>query len=757
MNYRFPKTLCRRALCLLLVICILPISCFAAEALPENYTQAEGSFCLAEDSRFYFAAAEAPTGRAAETLSLLSGEYAACGFPTQSPMDILWGPEDGAEAGDILLILKEGMEAQSYTVHVDPTGARITASDLTGLLYGGRMLLKLFLSQGNNEIPACALSDTPDTKERTLMLDCARKYWSVEWIENLIAQLSWQGYNALQLHLAEDQGIRTDIWSEGADKNGNDFSWLIGYDQNWNSDYPDPNADRYYTAEDMRRIAVCAEKYHIQLIADYDVPPHCDVMTRRYENYVAEHPDYSFCYNGVTYSEAGMTVNGELQPYDRYTYPNADFYHIRVGSTRQTVDVTNPVARAFSLAVVQAYADFFRDLGCTAFNLGCDELSLSDSDGWTDYAQRHVSGGSSSYDTLIDYVNEVSALLKSEGYTSIRAFNDVLYDKRIHIELDPDIELLVWSLSDSGLVEDYLQDGRGLYNCIQNYCYYVLRVNSQGDARSEDNYWWSFHHSTGELIYNQWDPSRMYNYDVQGVPVAGENLLGGYFLIWGDFGGYRTEEEVWYGDGEDGMFNLIDRLWANSAKMLRWDLNESMDYERFAAVTEKIRYFPGYTHCSEPLTQLPSGMFLQATDRSGLEALLDERVTNELGLYTAESYAVYEEAYAVAEAVCADPAAGQGELDQAAGALRLACQGLTYRMARVNIQIVDQDSGEFVDLIFLEEGFGQFFLTKVPSYEGYAVASVQGNAVYIPVEEGGMLWGMVETGATVRLFVEKQP
>ena len=52
----------------------------------------------------------------------------------------------------------------------------------------------------------------------------------------------------------------------------------------------------------MRRIAATAEKYHIQLIVDYDVPPHCDVMTRRYENFVAENPNYSFTYDGVHFT-----------------------------------------------------------------------------------------------------------------------------------------------------------------------------------------------------------------------------------------------------------------------------------------------------------------------------------------------------------------------------------------------------------------------------------------------------------------------
>ena len=747
----------RRMLCLVLVLAMLPLSAFAVEELPEDSATGEDSFTLSAGSWFHFVTSEEPVGETLQVLELISSEFAAAHVPTEQPLDLLWGAEPPEMTGEILLILKEGFMPEGYSLSADESGARITASDLTGLLYGARMLLKCFISAGKNEIPACSMSDAPDTAERTLMLDMGRKYWSVEWIENLIAQLSWMGYNGLQLHLAEDQGIRSDIWSEGADKNGNDFSWLIGYDQNWNRDYPDPNADCFYTAEDLRRIVACAEKYRIRIIADYDVPPHCDVMTRRYENYVAQNPDYSFTYDGVTYGAHGMTVDGKFYGYDYGAYPNCDFFSIRVDSTRQTVDVTNPVARAFSLAVVQAYGDFFAELGCTAFNLGCDELSLSDSDGWAEYAWEHIpGGGSSSYDALIDYVNEVSAMLKSEGYTSIRAFNDVLYDERIHIELDPDIELLVWSLSDDALVEEYLRDGRGLYNCIQNYCYYVLRVNSQGDARSDSNYWWSFHHSTAELLYDEWDPTRMYNYDAQGTSVAGEMLLGGYFLIWGDFGGYRTEAEVWYGEGETGEYNLIDRLWANSAKMLRWDLDESMDYETFRRKVEPIRYYPGYISCTEAPGEYPVGMLRRVTDRSALDALLREKRNNDLGLYTVASFESYLLACGEAEKIFFDPRATQEQLDTAAEALQIAVQELQYRTERVNIQVIDQSSGAFVDLIFLEEGFGKFFLCHIPAYADYKVVSVVGNVKYLPVEAGGILIGMMEYGATVRLFVEKQ-
>ena len=144
---------------------------------------------------------------------------------------------------------------------------------------------------------------------------------------------------------------------------------------------------------------------------------------------------------------------------------------------------------------------------------------------------------------------------------------------------------------------------------------------------------------------------------------------------------------------------------------------------------------------------------VQYTDRSRLESLLAEEIDNSLGLYTEDSFHAYEIARAEAQAVFNDPIAVQLAVDMITETLSTARQALSYRIARVNIQVVDQDSGEFVDLIFLEEGFGSFFLTELPSYAGYSVTAVRGNATYVSTESGGLLYGMAEWGATIRIFV----
>ncbi len=730
-------------LCFSLLLTLLPPRAAAvAETVTELYTEGEGVFLLTEQTRLFLIADESPDEEVVQTLRLICAEFAAAGKPSQTPMPIVWGEAQYSQETDILLTLTEDYDKEAYGVSITPRQALISASDATGLLYGARMALKSLIADGGDALSACTYAAVPDTRERVLMLDCARKYWSVAWIKNLLHEMSWMGYNALQLHLAEDQGIRSNIWSDGVDCNGNDFSFLIGYDSNWNTDYPDPNAEKHYSADDLRQIASCAKQMHIEIIPDYDVPSHCDVLTSRYEDYVSAHPDFTFRYNEITYGAGGMEQDGAKIPYGE----NADFYSIRVDSTRATVDVTNPVGRAFSLAVVESYADFFRKLGCTKFHIGFDELNVSETDGWGDYADAYITGGWTRWDTAADFANETAKLLTERGYTSVRAFNDVLCGDSVHIALRPEIELCIWDPDDAAEIGRHLASGRVLHNCLQNYCYYVLRTGGSGDARDAENYWWSFHHSTPRDIFNEWTPGRMYPYDEDGAPLAKNEVGGGSFLIWGDFGGWRTEQEVWDGDG-NGLYNLIDRMWSNSAKMLDWELNERCSFEDFCSIRSSIRFFPGYTDCTtEPvLPEPPEPIRLPAADHGALLQLLkDTRCSDRDGVYVPEQYAAFDQAYQAAWAVNGNVFAAQEEVDAAAERLRAAAENLHFRDARVTIPIKTET--ETISAILSDGFFGHFFIEALPEGE---ILRIDGSAAAV----NGMLIGIApdETAVAVVL------
>lgn len=562
-------------LCIATLLSLLPTLSSSASnvnyinKLPDSYTAAEGSFTLRSTARLFVVSNGEPGDDLSQTAKLISELLYQAGYPSYTALPMVWGAENCVREGDLVLKLTNGIAEDGYRLEINTDRLTILASDTDGLIYGTNTLIRYFRVNGGCTLSCATISDAPDTPERTLMLDCARKYWSVSWIENLIRQMSWMGYNALELHITEDQGMHMNIWSDGPDCNGNNFSWICGYEvAPWASDAPDPNGGNNYSADQIREIVELANKYHIEVIPSVDVPGHCEYLISRYQSYVASNGKFSFNYGGKTYADSSAPS---------LIYITDSGYDMGDGNGYRnwgTVDITNSYAKNFSLAIIDAYAEFFAELGCTKMNIGCDEIR-----------------GTLSYDTFVSYVNEVCAMLKNRGY-SVRAFNDYLYGSS-SVALDKDLDICLWTPSSNAGVSDYLADGREVYNCLGNYCYYVLRQSPEGqDARDPDNYWWSFHHSTEDRIYNEWNPTRTYLYNASGSATT--SISGGYFLIWGDWAGWNTEDQVWNGIDSSGTYNLIDRMWSNSVKMWNWDQNSALSYSEFASLREALGDFPGY-------------------------------------------------------------------------------------------------------------------------------------------------------------------
>jgi hypothetical protein len=199
-----------------------------------DYFQANSNtLTLNANSRFFLESE--PTGELLQTLQLAQRQFAADGIPTTKPMDIVWGDTRMLRSGDIYITMVENdseIGTEGYKI-VAQNYATVTAEDVDGLLYGLNMLQKHFRNGKSNSIKGFTTYDTPDTKERTAQLDCARKYLTAEYICNFVKEMSWMGYNTLQLHFSEDGGFRADLWDpayyvEGQYMPENDFTWLCG-------------------------------------------------------------------------------------------------------------------------------------------------------------------------------------------------------------------------------------------------------------------------------------------------------------------------------------------------------------------------------------------------------------------------------------------------------------------------------------------------------------------------------------------------
>ena len=665
----------------------------------DSYTEKSGSFTLTSSSRIFVVSESEPAGELLQTATLIQKQFQNSDVFEDNGIDMVWGPESYIRSGDVALKLNASASVGDEGYILDVTDkAIVTAKDMRGLIYGSNMILKCMRYLNSDTISGFTASDTPDTKQRAVMLDTGRKYYTAEWVKNFIRQMSWMGYNAIELHFSEDGGFRADFWDSAYYTDNyspeNDFSWLCGsHVQSWVKDpyRTDPDANKYLTTKEMVEILEVAKEYHIDVIPSFDSPAHMDYITWKFEQNYKSNTSYSFTYDGTTYKANSTKGCINYTGKTGASSPTWPYY--------TTVDITDgTMAKAFVFALYEDIADFFKEYaGSTDFSIGADEVNLSSS-----YSPKWT------YAKFPGYVNELNRMLNAKGYTC-RIFNDFIgsttYNKsgnKAVYSFDDNIEIMYWNSNfdpTSGSTSEavwpaeffwetngtYGDGGRTIYNCIQTNTYYVLRVAADSiatyggmDARNPENRNWTFYHSNESDIYNEWYPANVAERGVKSETVAdipAAQLGGAYFLIWNDYAALNTEAEVWNGvdDSTDNKgsqtyhYSLFNRMWSNSIKMWNSDVNSSVDYSDFASIRSTYGYFPLYVACSVSATNPKVNSIEKAylADHSELEAAIKTKISNADGLYTAVSYSAYETAYNNAVAVNSNYGATAEEISSA--------------------------------------------------------------------------------------------
>ena len=747
-----------------------------------DYFQSNNStFTLNANSRFFLASE--PTGDLLQTVQLAQRQFAEDGIPTSAPMDIVWGDTAMVRSGDIYIKIGDETEigAEGYKI-VATSYATVTAEDVDGLLYGLNMLQKHFRNGNSNSIKGFTTYDTPDTKERTVQLDCARKYLTAEYICNFVKEMSWMGYNALQLHFSEDGGFRADLWDpayyvEGHYQPENNFSWLCGSKtQYWTHksaltgvDYRvDPDENTTLSTADLIEIINTCKEYHIDIIPSFDSPAHMDYLTWKFEQHYLSNRSYSFKYNGEVFNASATSGCINYTGTTGQSAPNGNYTTMDIRDTTR-----GRMSKAFVLSIYKDMADFFKYYaGSTKFNIGADEVVLTRTGAWT-------------YNLFPGYINEVNRLLNSKGYTC-RMFNDFIKADYI-AQFDDNIQILYWNSpynTVNGTANAYavpsvasmVNDGRMIYNCINQHTYYVLRINeTHGDARSKTCTAWEFYGSDEQSIYNNWTPNNIRKkgkYTEPDAIVPSSQLGGAYFLTWHDYAAVNTETEIWNGvtdfakkTGE--FYSLRYRMWSNITKMWNHDINNSLSFSDFASIRDTLGDFPGlkadtYTgksYAKATTLSVAATNPIKLSDHTALTAELATKVAK--GSYTDDSYAVYEAAYNEAIYINNQNTASAEALGAALQKLIDARAALTLKTNIVNVvrRTIINGTTQLIDTLrySVPEGSGTYNIF-IPTLEGYKFLRAEGTT-FTPTETGdgsGTLSGSISDDIEVTLWYENQ-
>ena len=180
-----------------------------------------------------------------------------------------------ASDGDIRLELRRlSEEDEHYQICVDDKGIVLRAGTAEGLFRAIQTFRKALPHKpGSVVIPSVMIDDAPAFRYRGMMLDCARHFFSIDFIKKYIDILALHQVNTFHWHLTDDQGWRIEIMryprltEVGAWRSGT----VIGN----NSDVDDETPyGGYYTQDQIREIVAYAAERFITVVPEIDMPGH---------------------------------------------------------------------------------------------------------------------------------------------------------------------------------------------------------------------------------------------------------------------------------------------------------------------------------------------------------------------------------------------------------------------------------------------------------------------------------------------------
>jgi hexosaminidase len=198
----------------------------------------------------------------------------------------------GRSAGPVLKLAPKGQihfhrdrsvrGAEAYRLSVTAAGVDIRASGDAGLYYGAETLWQLIASSKSGEIPAVTIADSPAFTWRGVMLDSARHFEPVSYVEQLIDRMAMLKLNTFHWHLTDDQGWRIEIdryprltsvgaWRQEAGAAG--FDPATGKPVRYGG---------YYSKADIRNVVAYARAHHITIVPEIEMPGHATAMIAAY-------------------------------------------------------------------------------------------------------------------------------------------------------------------------------------------------------------------------------------------------------------------------------------------------------------------------------------------------------------------------------------------------------------------------------------------------------------------------------------------
>lgn len=472
----------------------------APEVLPElqEWKGGTGSFTLTDSSRIIYGS---------EDLKAAADEMAADYQDlTGKEITVAAGTEADAKAGDFYFAKTDdkslGLMDEGYLMEISDS-VKVTSETETGAYWATRSLLQALKQSGCTTIPQGITRDYPLYEVRGFILDVGRKTFTLDYLEQVVKEMSWYKMNDFQVHLNDNLiglenkedpmtaysafRLENDTVKKGGyltDAEGNILEVdgeQLQYEQDLTS------TDLWYTKEDFKDFIQESRELGVNIVPEIDTPAHSLALTKVLPE--------------LRYGTSGRN-NDHLDLVDSYD---------------QCV--------AFVQEIFSEYLDegvFDED---TIVHIGADEYNAS-SEAYRAFVN-----------DMLDFVEGTGRKARVWG-----SFTQASKGEEIDAE---GVQINLWNFGYANMDQMY-EDGFDLINCNDGNYYIVPNAGYYYDYLSDGT---------------------MYNLAINSIsgvtiPAGDEQMVGGAFAVWNDMTDYLDN-----GVSEYDVYDRIKNLPLFAAKL----------------------------------------------------------------------------------------------------------------------------------------------------------------------------------------------
>lgn len=246
----------------------------APKVLPElaEWKGESGSFEVSEKTKIAYKDESLKA-----TAQALANDYEEL---TDETLEVVHGQGD---EGDITLELTQdkskGLQDEGYLIDIDDDSVKIVAETDTGAFWATRTLLQSFKQTG--DIPCGVTRDYPLYEVRGFILDVGRKTFTMDYLKQIVKQMSWYKLNDFQVHLNDNlipiETLKDPMTAYSAFRLESD----VKKGGNGGLNQQDlTSTDLYYTKEEFKEFIKESRTYGVDIVPEIDTPAHSLALTK---------------------------------------------------------------------------------------------------------------------------------------------------------------------------------------------------------------------------------------------------------------------------------------------------------------------------------------------------------------------------------------------------------------------------------------------------------------------------------------------